>query len=75
MEKTTVCLQKELRVALKDIARRTGRPQAALIRDAIATYVAQQERPWPKTIGMGESGIVSGADSEDWLRENWKPDW
>jgi hypothetical protein len=75
MEKTTIYLPTALRVELKAIARRSGRPQAEVIREALAAYVEQQERPWPKSFGIAESGTVSGADSEDWLREHWKPDW
>jgi len=75
MEKTTVYLPHELRVALRDLGRRTGRPQAEVIRDALTQYVAQQERPLPRTIGIYASGEVTSDSVEDWLAENWKPDW
>jgi predicted transcriptional regulator len=75
MDKTTIYIPTELHAELKAIARRSGRPQAEVIREALATYVAQQERPWPRSFGIAESGQVSAADSEDWLRENWEPDW
>jgi predicted transcriptional regulator len=75
MDKTTIYLPSELHAELKAIARRTGRPQAEVIREALTAYVAQQERPWPKSIGAAEHGSVNAADYEDWLAEHWKPDW
>lgn len=75
MDKTTIYIPTTLHVELKAIARRSGRPQSEVIREALAAYVEQQERPWPKSIGMAEEGSVSGADYEDWLAEHWKPDW
>jgi metal-responsive CopG/Arc/MetJ family transcriptional regulator len=75
MNKTTVYLPTELQGALRDVARRTGRSQAEVIRDAIAAYVAVEERPWPRSFGSAANGEVSAADLEDWLAENWKPDW
>lgn len=75
MTRMTVRLPRALYAELKAIARRSGRPTAEVMREALAIYLAEQERRWPRTIGIVESGAVSGADSEDWLRENWKPDW
>jgi hypothetical protein len=71
MEKTTLYLPLELQQGLRDLSRRTGRPQAALIREALAEYVAGQEHPWPRSIGTASSGTVTGAGSEAWLREEW----
>jgi len=51
MEKTTLYLPTELQASLRALARRTGRSQANLIREALETYVAGQERPRPKSIG------------------------
>ncbi|MEA2531111.1 MAG: hypothetical protein QOG89_2755 [Thermomicrobiales bacterium] len=75
MDKTTIYIPSQLHAELKAIARRSGRPQAQVIRDALAAYVAEQERPWPKSFGSVEDGSVNGADHEDWLAEHWKPDW
>jgi hypothetical protein len=74
MEKTTIYLPAELRVALRDLGRRTGRPQAEIIRDAVFEYMNRQERPLPRSIGIVSSGKVQSTDVEDWLEENWKPD-
>ena len=71
MEKTTVYLSTELQRSLQDLSRRTGRAQAELIREALSAYVADQERPWPKSIGSGSDGDVAGRDSEAWLTEEW----
>lgn len=75
MEKTTIYLPIDLRMALKETARRTGRPQAELVRDAISVYVAHHKRPRLRSIGIVASGEISATDVEDWLEENWKPDW
>jgi hypothetical protein len=75
MDKTTIYLPKEQHDALEEISRRTGRPQAQLIREALAVYLAGQERPRPKTIGIVSKETVSSSDVEEWLKENWKPDW
>ncbi len=75
MNKTTLYLPDELRTSLKQIAIQTGRPEAAVIREALAAYVAQHARPRPRTIGMAVGGTVNATEIEDWLEKNWKPDW
>jgi predicted transcriptional regulator len=74
MDKTTLYLPNELRRALKDAARRSGRAQADLVREALQQYLAKQPRPWPKSIGAGSDGRISAQDSEDWIREHWIQD-
>lgn len=71
VEKTTLYMPAELQQGLRALARRTGRPQAELIREAIAEYVGTQERPLPRSIGAGTGGGVSGAHSEAWLHAQW----
>ena len=71
MEKTTLYLPEELHRSIRDLSRRTGRPQAEVIREALGEYVARQERPWPSSIGSGSDGTVAGRDSESWLRSEW----
>ncbi|MGH2535485.1 MAG: CopG family transcriptional regulator [Thermomicrobiales bacterium] len=75
MKKTTVYFSEETGIALKELGRRTGRRQADLIRDAVGEYLARQDRPLPRTMGIYASGEVTSNDVEDWLVENWKPDW
>jgi predicted transcriptional regulator len=74
MEKTTIYLPDNLRIALKDMARRSGRPQAELIREALAAFVARQERPRPKSFGIASSGKVQATEVEAWLDEHWTHD-
>jgi len=74
MEKTTLYLPQDLQSALQIIAQRRGRPTAEIIREALALYVAQQERPQPTSWGSGESEEIRGADAEAWLDAHWKPE-
>jgi hypothetical protein len=72
MDKTTLYLPNELKRELKAAARRLGRAQADIVREALEQYLEKQPRPWPpKSMGIISDGTLSGADSEDWLRENW----
>jgi len=71
MEKTTLYLPARMQAELRALARRAARPQAELIREAIADYVARQELPWPTSIGSAENTTVPGEASEAWLREAW----
>ncbi len=77
MEKTTLYLPQDLHLAISQIARREGRPQAAVIRDALRSYVDSQERPRLRSLGMGEDGELNAEDIQDWLAANWDPtaDW
>jgi predicted DNA-binding protein len=72
VKKTTIYLPAEIERRLRDAARRTRRPQAELIREALDRYLGEDE-PWPQSIGAGEDGEITGANSEAWLRANWKP--
>lgn len=74
MDKTTVYLPRELHQALEDIARRTGRPQAQLIREALTTYVADQETPRPKSAGIFSNAPFSSNEIDEWLEKNWEID-
>ena len=71
MNKTTLYLPEELQAALKAVARRTGRPQADLIREALETYLGQQVRPQPRSVGAGEDAELAARDSEAWLKARW----
>ncbi len=73
MEKTTLYLPTELHLALKEFSRRTGQPQAAVIREALQNHIAQQARPLPRSIGLGENEDVSAEESEAWLEAHWSP--
>jgi predicted transcriptional regulator len=71
VDKTTIYLPSELRRALADHARRAKRPQAEIIREAIAIYVSAAPRPRMSFIGAGEDSELSGASSENYLRERF----
>jgi len=71
MERTTLYLSQELRRALRDAARRSGRPQAVLVREALTVYLAANGRPRPRSIGIADDAGVTASESEDWLREHW----
>jgi hypothetical protein len=73
MEKTTLYLERETRSRLRDAARRSGRPQAELLREAITRYLDSDAAPVPRSIGLGVDPEVTGANSEDWLRGHWRP--
>lgn len=72
MNKTTLYLSPEVQRGLRDLARRTGRHQAEVIREALDLYLQQHlERPQPRSIGAGEDSELTASASEDWLRTRW----
>ncbi len=73
MHKTTVYLPEDLQQSLKQAARRTGRREASIVRDALAAYLQDQPRRWPSSIGAGEDEELAARDSKAWLRDNWHP--
>jgi len=57
MVKTTVYMEPEVALTLRQIAAVQGRSQAEIIRDAIAAYTSKSAvRPRPKGVGAYESG-------------------
>jgi Arc/MetJ-type ribon-helix-helix transcriptional regulator len=71
MEKTTVYLPSHLQRALKEAARSENRAQAEVLRKALEEYLERRGRPRLRSIGIGEDAELSGAESEDWLRDEW----
>jgi hypothetical protein len=71
MEKTTLYLPTELQRALKDAARRSGRPQADLVRDALTEYLAKQPQPSPRSIGLGNDPALDARRLEEILDREW----
>ncbi len=74
MNKTTLYLPEQLQRRLRDVARRTGRPQADLVRSALEDYLGADIAPEPRSIAVGADEGLAGRDSEDWLRSNWVGD-
>jgi predicted DNA-binding protein len=70
-EKTTLYLPQELHRALKEAAKREGKPQAALIRSALEEYLGRRKRPSLRSLGMGEDDQLSARNSEEWLAGEW----
>jgi predicted transcriptional regulator len=73
MQKTTLYLADDLQRSLAAVAKREGRSQAAIVRDALSAYLSRSAPVRPSSIGAGSDKEVSGAASEAWLRKNWKP--
>jgi len=72
MDKTTVYLTDIQRRGLREAARRTGRPQADVIRAALDAYLDADEPIRPRSIGAGSDESVDAADTERWLRKRWQ---
>ena len=71
MTKTTVYLTDELAAALARAARQERRPQAELVRDALAAYLGSLPQPRLLSLGLGADKEVSAAESEEWVRSRW----
>lgn len=56
MVRTTVYLDQEIALVLRQLAARQGRSQAEVIREALASYAQRTVRPTPKGIGKYRSG-------------------
>jgi predicted transcriptional regulator len=72
MNKTTLYLPASTQRRLRELAKRTGRPQAELLRQAIDRYLGSESSALPGSVGSGEDAGLGGRDSEDWLRANWR---
>ena len=72
VNKTTLYLPEGTQRRLRELARRTGRPQSDLVRQALDRYLGNQSSPLPASVGSGEDPDLNGRDSEDWLRANWR---
>ncbi len=71
VEKTTLYLPTDLQRALQEQARRSGRPQAELVREALRTYLENTASPRPRSLGLGEDTELSARESEAWLARRW----
>ena len=69
MFKTTVYLDPEVALCLRQLSEVEGRPQAEIIRHALAAYTRRAARPKPKGIGLYRSGRTDVSQkSEELLR-------
>ncbi|MDR7485637.1 MAG: CopG family transcriptional regulator [Armatimonadota bacterium] len=71
MHKTTLYLPPGLHRALKDAARRHGRSQAEMVREAVERYLKSLECPTFKSLGAGRDGSLPAAEDEAWLEREW----
>ena len=66
MKKTTIYLPDDLKKRLEEVARSTGRPEAAVIRDAISTATRDAATPTPRVPlmerGLGDATIAESVD-------------
>ena len=66
MKKTTIYLPDELKQRVEEVARRTGRPEASVIRDAISSATAALVSPEPAVPltqkGLGDPTIAENAE-------------
>jgi predicted transcriptional regulator len=62
MVKTTVYLDEEIVAALRGMSRRSAKPQAQLIRDALRAFTRSGDQPpLPAGMGMFDSGRTDTA--------------
>jgi len=73
MRRTTVFLPDETAEALQEAARRLGRPQSELLREALEEYLPRHARPWPGSVGAGRHHIegVTARNAKAWVRAEW----
>ncbi len=71
MTKTTLYLPASLQRELRDEAKRSGRPQADLVREALTAYLAGRPRRLPRSIGVARDGTLPARETEEWLRAQW----
>lgn len=71
MEKTTVYIPEDIQRALRQAAKREGKPQAVLIRRALEEYLGKVGRPRLRSVGAGEDRRLAARDAEDWLESEW----
>lgn len=71
MVKTSVYLPHELRQELRTLARRTGRPQAELLRDAVRRYVDEQPGELPSSVGVASSAGLAARDAKARVHAEW----
>ena len=70
MKRTTIFLEAPLESDLKALARRQGRPMAAVVREALEAYVAASKRRAGLRLGFlafGRSGFRDGAERHEQL--------
>ena len=62
MKRTTIFIEPQLERELQALARRSGRPMAAIVREAVAQYVAADRERRPARLGFVASGRSGRSD-------------
>ena len=62
MKRTTIFIEPQLERELQALARRSGRPMAAIVREAVALYVAADKERRPARLGFIASGRRGRSD-------------
>ena len=68
-----VRLPDEVGDALAALAEKTGRSPDELIAEALLDYLGAPDAATPRSFGIYADSEISGADAEDWSRDNWRP--
>ena len=71
MHKTTLYLPADLQRRLREHARRTGSPQAVVVRAALQRYLEDAPRPALTSLGAGDDGELEAPDARAWMRARW----
>ena len=73
MRRTTVFLPDETAEALQEAARRLGRPQSELLREALEEYLPRHARPWPESVAAGRHHVagVTARNAKASVRAEW----
>lgn len=74
VERTTIHLPPELRQRLADEARREGRAQAIIVREALERYLSRRRPERPRLVGVVSRGDADARRAKQWVREQWAKD-
>lgn len=69
MERITIHLPSSLRTRLCEKARRSGRPQSEIVRDAVARYLDAESLFRPSSIGVIDDPGMSGTRIREYRQE------
>ena len=76
MKKATLYLPEELKVDIETLSKVEKRSEAEIMRDALRDYVDQKlQIRSPRSIGMISDGSFDPENIDQYLQDNWKPDW
>ena len=72
MNKTTIYLPADTQHRLQEAARRTDRPQAAIIREAVERYLDTQDEVPLRSVGSLTKKSLTSTNQERWLQDHWE---